>query len=234
MHIAVSDTPAENAGNHISEILQKRSQVLLLLSGGSSLEVLNAIDEFALGTHITVIMADERFCNNESGNNFLNLKNTSFYDVALKQGVAFIETVPNTKDATPEDFAIAINKTLSYFMKLNAGAYVTALLGVGEDGHFASVFPKDARELFYAQFHTNDLYIAVHEEGVTYPDRTTITPYFLKNHVNEVVLFAKGETKCKRILSELRNEQCKEYDVPAVIPARHPNSFLFTDCIALS
>jgi len=233
MQIDITKSPAEHAGKHISRVLRKHTQVLLLLSGGSSLEVLNCIDEFALGPHITIMMADERFSNSENANNFLQLKNTSFYDTALRRKVSFIETVPDTNSTIPKDFAIAVEKTLQYYIKLNGRSHVLALFDVGVDGHFASIFPKDERELFYKQFHTNDLYIHVHEEGDQHPERTTITPYFLKNHVDEVVLFATGKQKCDRVLKEIQNTNCKEHHTPAIIPTRHPHSHLYTDCSAL-
>lgn len=232
MRSNVSDTPEYAAGAHISTTLSTVSDrpVLLLLAGGSSRAVLEHIDESALGPHMTIMMGDERFTEEPAYSNFLQLKETGFYDRAHKHNVNIIETVPDTAKETPESFAIGIDKTVRYYLKTQRGAYVIALCGIGADGHFASIFATHSRKMFYERFHTDSLYIHVHEDSAECTERLTLTPYFIKHYVDEVVLYATGAEKCERVLNKLLNETLKEHELPALIPSRHPHAHLFTDC----
>ena len=48
--------------------------------------------------------------------------------------------------------------------------------------------------------------------------------------VDEVILYATGSTKCDNILSYMHNKNFAQHQLPALIPAQHPQSTLFTDC----
>lgn len=232
MQIDVSISPAERAATNLNELLGTHNEqdILLLLSGGSALSVLAYIDEFVLGPNVTAMMADERFSTHPDVNNFSQLRESAFYEAAQRRNVRFIETVPDTLQDTPESFAIGIEKMLHYYFKIHQRPYVLSLLGIGEDGHFASVFPNTERTLFEQTYHTNKLYIEVHEPANEHPNRTTITPYFIKRYVDDVLLYATTRDKCDTVLQTLIDNDVNEHELPARIPARHPHSVLFTDC----
>lgn len=233
MQTHISQTPEYSAGTHISTLLHTDTTdqpILVLLAGGTALCVLEHIDESKLGPHVTIMMGDERFTNDPKLNNFLQLKKTSFYRRARAHNVNSIETVPDTVRETPTSFAAGINKTLQYYFKTRQNAYVICLFGIGTDGHFASVFPDDSRASFYKKFHTDALYIATHTKSSTPTDRVTLTPYFIKHHADEIILYATGEEKCNGVLKDLQLQNAKEHELPAHIPSRHPQSHLFTDC----
>jgi len=67
-----------------------------------------------------------------------------------------------------------------------------------------------------------------------YPQRTSVTPAFIEEYIDEIVLYAVGTNKCENILDYMYNRTFKEHEIPALIPASHPHSMLFTDCPSLT
>ncbi|MFT5037420.1 MAG: 6-phosphogluconolactonase/glucosamine-6-phosphate isomerase/deaminase [Candidatus Azotimanducaceae bacterium] len=234
MKINASNQPEIASGTHVSEALkQGHKNYLVLLSGGSALSVLDSIDNAVLGPHITFMMADERFSDDPKINNYLQFTQTELYRQVGESGAKTINSVPDPKKGSSEETALSIEKTFEYYFKVHEDCYVLALMGIGEDGHIAGIFPKKSVGDFSQKFITNTLYISVHEKENKHQERMTITPYFIKKHVNEIVIFASGKNKCNGILQQLQNTDSSEHEVPALMLSRHKNATLYTDCTSL-
>lgn len=234
MRSHITETPDMAAGKYVSSILEshKSQPVLLLLSGGSAFSILDHIDHSVLGEHITIGFVDERFTYDPQGNNFLLLSKTSFYSKALNSGVQFIESVPGEFEKHHE-FAIRMNEQLDQYTAEHPSGYNIGIFGIGEDGHTAGIFPSPI-ETFSRIYQTGDLYIHVTQTAHEYAERTTVTPTFIEESLDEVVLYAVGKNKCENILDYMYNKTFTQHEIPALIPASHPQSMLFTDCPSIT
>lgn len=234
MKINVSETPAKDAALHITKLLSSsKGNTLVLLSGGSALPIFDYIDEEVLNSNQTFMMMDERFSDDSTINNYLQFSQTNFFKKIQSRSAKVIESSFDTSVTTLEEAAIAMQKTLEYFFKVQENCNVIALFGIGKDGHTASIFPKESEGEFNVLYRTNKLYIPVTEESNTCKERMTITPYFIKNFVNHSILFAIGAEKCDGILQQMKDGSYDAYQIPALIPSRHPTSQLFTDCTTI-
>ncbi|MFM2381681.1 MAG: Glucosamine-6-phosphate isomerase/6-phosphogluconolactonase [Candidatus Parcubacteria bacterium] len=233
MKTNISTNPKQEAGECVSQILLTHNEqpILFLLSGGSALSVLECIQPQALGANLTVVMMDERFTDDTQGNNFLQLQNTSFFTTAKAAGVEIIESTKNEGERH-EQFAERISTAVDTYLRVHTDAFVVGLFGIGEDGHTASIFPTTEQD-FIVAYSSDNSYIAITRPQEKYPFRISITPTFIEEKISEVVLYAVGSKKCDNILSYMHTKNFGAHEIPALIPARHPESTLFTDCEAL-
>ena len=233
MKTNISFEPAQEAGKHITETLNAHTQqpVLFLISGGSALKVLDTIDTAVLGSNVTIVAMDERLTHDQNGNNFLQLSQAKFFNEAVLKSVHFIKTVPEEGERH-EQFAARIGSDVDAYLQAHTDCFTLGLFGIGEDGHTASIFP--ATEQDFSDAYTRDsAYVAITRPQEQYPFRITITPAFIEEKISEVVLYAVGSKKCDNILSYMHTKNFGAHEIPALIPARHPKSTLFTDCQAL-
>lgn len=232
MKTDISETPAMNAGFYIQEKLDahRGQDVLFLVSGGSSLSILKYV-EIGEGTNLTISTTDERYAFDAKGNNFLQLQATPFFKEAVAGGAKYIDSTAVEGEGF-EHFTERMREAFEEYFKTHPNCYTLVIFGIGEDGHTASIFPAPADE-FEALFSTDELYIKNVQNKLPYPYRTTITPAFIEDKTDEAVLFAVGETKCENILSYMHTMKFADHQLPALIPARHPQSILFTDCYAI-
>jgi 6-phosphogluconolactonase/glucosamine-6-phosphate isomerase/deaminase len=226
----ISDTPDIDAGTYISQMLEvhRAEDILLLFSGGSAFAILPHIKTDLLGTHVTIGMVDERFTREEKANNFLQFQQSAFYAEAQNKGVRFFESVPKEGE-THEDFAERIKVEIETYFYSNPNNYAIGVFGIGEDGHTAGIFPKPEKD-FALVYKTDAFYIPITQDKLPYPWRTTITPTFIEEVIDDVVLYAVGTNKCENILDYMYNKTFTQHEIPALIPASHPQSMLFTDC----
>ncbi len=233
MKTQVSLKPNEEAGGYISSMLKqhKGEDILLLLSGGSALSILDYVETEYINERVTIGLSDERFTIDVLGNNYLLLQETNFYKKAAEAGAHFLTSSPVEKE-TQEAFAERIKLNIESYFYAHPESYAIGIFGIGEDGHTAGIFPM-SEEDFTAVYRTSDFYIPVIQNTNAYPYRSTITPAFIEEVLDDVVLYAVGTNKCDNILNYMYNRTFAEHEIPALIPASHPQSILFTDCPTL-
>ncbi len=233
MKTRISETPAQEAGEYITEKLREHTgeHILLLLGGGSALLVLDHIDINALHKQVTLVTTDERFTRDIQGNNFSALEQLPFYTKATEQEVSFINSVPREGESH-HAFAKRLQDAFDHYFIEFPNAYTIGLFGIGEDGHTASIFPANESD-FEAIYQDGKMYVPVTQSAFPYPLRTTVTPTFIEEKIDDVVLFAVGSNKCDNILNYMYNRNFSNFQIPALFPAQHPQSILFTDCPTL-
>lgn len=230
MRIDVSEMPTDRAAHYLTEVLESHAStpILLMLSGGSVASLLPHIRTDAVGPHVTVSFVDDRFTTDPEGNNFSRFRSSLFYETIKENGANFIETTPSAGESH-NDFTHKIAVQLRTYMSTYPNAYVIGVFGIGDDGHTASIFPSTQHD-FIERFSTEDLYVPIYNAPGAYKQRSTVPPIFIEECIDHVILYAVGENKCNTVLVDMHNKNLQPYEVPALIPARHPESILFTDC----
>jgi len=145
-----------------------------------------------------VFLVDERFVSrDDKDSNYRMLKETLFGKIPIPQeNIHPISTGKGSLDASAREY----EKDLMRFFKVSKGqcpAFGLILLGIGEDGHTASLFPGSR-----ALSERRHLTAAVVLDEVRH-DRITLTLPVI-NHAEHVIFFVRGKNKApvlKKILA---------------------------------
>lgn len=201
----------------ISNCLKKSStkSILLLVSGGSALKVLDHIDLDVLDHNLTVSILDERLGTLPEASNFLELKKTQFYKKAQVCGVKFVP--------------------IDEWPKLLSGRMVITLMGIGLDGHTAGImpFPEDSNkfsELFEPPLGGETAkWVVGYDAGKKnqYPHRMTVSISFLREIVAHAFVYVSGENKKEILKKVLNSKNLAEY--PASVIHSMKSVELYTD-----
>lgn len=213
------NTP-QKAGVVLSDMLKKcqGSTVLLMLSGGSAFELLEFIDSSLLGSHITLSILDERFSENPTINNFAQLKQTSFYTIAVERGCNFIDTQVQPNDDL-ESLKNRFEKAVALWRKRNEHGFIIATLGIGKDTHIAGTLPYPEDEMLFKNLFENaeSLFVGYDAgEKNKYPLRITPTNPFLRSAINYALVYVAGESKKQSLIRTLMTRELL-HRVPARI-----------------
>jgi 6-phosphogluconolactonase len=134
-------------------------------------------------------LVDERFVPfDDKDSNYRMLKETLFGKIPIPQ--KNIHPIPTEKTSL-ETSAREYEEDLRRFFKVSKGQYPAfdlILLGIGEDGHTASLFPGSE-----ALSEREHLTAAVALDGMRH-DRITLTLPVI-NHAEHVIFFVRGENK---------------------------------------
>lgn len=217
------------AREELEEVLKSWNSkpVLLLLSGGSSLGVLEGIDERALSTELLITTLDERYSSDPGVNNWLQIKETGFYRKAMDLGCRFVETVPKGQESL-EKFAARWEKELRDWRKKNPHGKIVATIGIGEDGHVAGIspFPNDPERMVEFMF-TKD-WVKGYVGNLEPAERVSVTAMFLEQKVDVGVVYVVGEKK-RRALERVVAVEGRLAETPARILREMEDARVFTD-----
>ncbi len=185
---AVSDCLLKNKGR----------ATLFLISGGSSLKLLDFINPESLGNNLTFCVLDDRYSTDPKVNNFLQIMASRFYTEAVKRGAQFISTVP-LENETLEQLGHRFDKALrTWDAEHDTDREIVATLGIGPDGHIAGMmpFPED-EHLFAELFEHESLWAIGYDAGNKneYHLRVTVTISFLTEMVNDAFIYVSGQAK---------------------------------------
>lgn len=157
---------AEVGANYFAKLaddcIQKKGKFTVALSGGSTPAAMYALLATAAYKHIDwkniyVFWGDERcVALDDKDNNAFNAKNILLDKVNIPKKNIFVIPV----DESPVNAAIYYEATIKIFFKTDKPVFDLILLGMGDDGHTASLFPhtsilqeknKLAKEVFLPQ-----------------------------------------------------------------------------------
>lgn len=215
MKIITSTTPAVTAADQLNELLalSTAQPVLLMLSGGSALTILERVDVALLGPHVTITTLDERFSTDSTVNNFAQIAATTFYRKAIERGVQTISTEVGA-DETLTEAGVRFDTALHHWRESHEAGVVIATLGVGTDGHTAGIFPhQPSLGLEAADWVVS---YEVSPEVNLHTRRITTTPTFLKTQVTQAICLITGEEK-RDVLQSLQRTDCAFADIPACV-----------------
>lgn len=215
MKIITDTTPAITAAEQLDQVLAMYTKrpVLLMLSGGSALTILEHVDMSLLGPHVTITTLDERFSIDLTVNNFSQITATDFYKKTAEQGVQTISTIVKNHE-TLSEAAKRFDTALHHWSESHRDGLVIATMGVGPDGHTAGIFPQQPN----LNPETTDWVVSyeVPPEINPYTKRITVTPTFLKTQVTEAICLIAGEGK-RDVLRNIQSDDCVLTDMPACV-----------------
>ncbi len=177
--------------------IKKKGTFTLALSGGKTpMEFyirLATLKEYEIWPKTHIFLADERFIpHDHPESNFRMIKETLLQDIMIpKENIHPIATDrENIKKCK-----IAYEKNLKTFFKIGVGEFPVfdfILLGVGEDGHTASLFPnqKESTDL-------EELVVTASAKNISF-DRISLSLPVL-NHGRNIFLLACGQRKMEII-----------------------------------
>ncbi|MEK7592054.1 MAG: 6-phosphogluconolactonase [Patescibacteria group bacterium] len=185
------------AGRRLTEQLAKtKKSILLLLSGGSALDVLKSVDVSVIDTRVTIGLVDERYTKDSLKTNFLSLLRHPFFIPALRNGARLIDPTTGYKESI-KDEAKRLDRSYKKWMIEHKNGSIICTAGIGLDGHTAGIFPMpDDASGFQKRFIDTQNFVVGYHAGknVDVPDRVTSTLSFIKKFAH-VILYTVGENK---------------------------------------
>lgn len=183
-------------------VLENRTQaysdyeVLILFSGGSALSLVDFISPVLFTHDVTISVVDERYTHEESASNFSGLlkklggKNYGDYKS--------IDTRVQ-KDESFDAFSSRINTAHMAWRKKYPIGKCIAVMGVGEDGHTAGIFPmeKDRFDTMYRS--SSPIVPVVLGAGISpFPLRITSSISYITSF-DTIIVYSTGDSKCEAI-----------------------------------
>lgn len=212
----------------LSDAKNEKVSVLLLLSGGSSLGILDGNWTDVLGSHLTIAMLDERYATDPKINNFSQFMQTDLYKTCLEKGVSIVDTRVYSEKL--DEYTKNYDNAIKAWFEKNGDGRIIATVGIGSNGHVAGILPfLEDFEYFEKTFVQTSKFIAGYNtKGKDeYKYRVTSTLPLLKK-INEVVTFAVGENK-KDPLTKLFENSHPLNELPVQILNELENLYLYTD-----
>ncbi len=207
--------------------------VLLLFSGGSALSLVDGLDRSLLDRRVTLAVLDERFTEEEQGNNFAKLMSRPLFTVVKEQGVRTIGTIVHEGELL-DGFADRFDAALHKWRTEHPEGVIIATMGIGNDGHTSGVLPyPDAPDEFAVLFEGESWVVGYDAtvERNAWPLRATTTLTFLREQVHEAIVYVVGQGKQEAFSRVTAKESERESlcELPAAIIQEMPSVHLYTD-----
>ncbi len=224
---------AARAALHAALRATSPEDVLVLLSGGSAVALLDAVPDGVAWARVTLGVVDERFGAADADRNDGTLRATPFVRHALANGARFLAVDHGVTDeyTAARDY----EARLRAWRAVHPTSHVIAVLGVGSDGHTAGVMPFPEDPPYFARlFLDSDTWVVGYDAAGKNPfaRRVTVTLAYLRDHVDAAIVYACGEAKCAALC-----DLCAVPSITQSLAARPARIFctmrnvrLFTDC----
>jgi 6-phosphogluconolactonase/glucosamine-6-phosphate isomerase/deaminase len=218
------------AGAHFNSLVGATTgDMLLALSGGSALKMLDHIDALKLTSRVSIVVLDERFSSDPNINNSIQLKERPAIQQAIKQGAQFFDTIPESTEKL-EEFAQRYERILRAWKEKHAQGTIIATAGIGPDGHTLGMMPfSEDTAWFTKNFVATDRWVKGYDAEIKseYPLRATTTVPFAKE-INHCIYFVCGANK-KSALDQALAPEGELADTPARLMQQIHDVHLFTD-----
>ncbi len=226
----------KNATEALNELLGKNKgkPILLLVSAGSAMGMLDDVNTESLEGNVTITVLDERYSKDLKINNFAQLVETEFYRKVKEKGrVYFLDTrvrEGETLESLTERFGYLIHEWMNGYQP-EADGKIIITQGIGADGHTAGIMPyPENPELFKKLFEDSKRWIVGYNaDGKNpYPLRVTVNLPFLREKVDHSIVYAVGENK-RKVLERVLTKEGTLWQTPARIIYEMKDVSIFTD-----
>lgn len=201
---------AENITQKLTQAIDKKGQASLVVSGGKTpIGMFSILSKQALKwDKVTITLADERWVDVTSVESNENvIRQYLLTGFAARATFISLKNDHLTADQGEKQTSEALTQILRPFD--------VVLLGMGEDGHTASIFPK-SRELYTAlDMYSKRLCIAITSLTSCYSRITMTLPTLL--HSKYIYLHFIGENKYKTYQKALQGADVNEMPVRAIL-----------------
>lgn len=207
----------------------RNNGVLLLVSGGSCLNVVNELEK-CWNEKVTIGVIDERYTTDFNISNFGQMKNLPFWQRVIKNRCRVINSEIKTGE-TLGAAAARMEKQWKNWRKHNRQGKIIVLLGMGVDGHTAGIMPMpEDKAKFNTLFGDNSGWVCGYDCGEknTYRYRITTTLSFLEKEPKEIVVFVSGKEK-KEKWEEINDSNKNVWDLPIKVVKLAKTVTYFTD-----
>ena len=224
--VSLSRAVLEETFPIIQEAVTKRGRFAIALSGGHTPGKMYSLwaqtEQYRNKTpwdRVHLFWSDERFVPaDDPRSNYRMARETLISQVPIP--AENVHPMP-TNLSSPEECARAYETELLKFFGSEPPAFDVQLLGIGDEGHTASLFPGSP------ELGEKVRWVAAVRVAAEPPQRITLTPVVLNQGRNTFFLVA-GEGK-RAILSAIRDELASkpsQYPAARIHPAREPVWFL--------
>jgi len=193
---------------------KKAKRFSFVLTGGQSpikLYKKIANDKKIVWRNVDFFIGDERYVSEKSKHSNINLCKKYLLN-KIKVSKNQIYKIPTNKKSLKKD-SISYNKILKKYFKGKKIVFSLVLLGIGNDGHIASLFKNNIRE----KNSKNVSFVKKKDFN-----RITLTISTINNS-QLIFLWAPGKSK-KKIIKRIKSDHTKEYPASFL---RKKNNFLF-------
>jgi 6-phosphogluconolactonase/glucosamine-6-phosphate isomerase/deaminase len=229
--IHTSDTATEAAqalATTLAADVDGRHDVLLLLAGGSSLNIIDHLPDFEDASFLTISVIDERDDRSGRTGNFSAIEGTDWFRAAISRGASFIDPL-HPIDAPKETKASSFEQAIRKWKEAHPDSLTVAILGTKPDGHTAGIFPLPDAGLFAKRF-SGKAWVIAHTvpHALECPDRITVTLSFLQKETDAVYCYICGEGK-REALTRAMDGKMALNELPIGIIRTLQNVQIFTD-----
>lgn len=205
----------------------ENKEILLMISGGSALKLLEGVRGEFLNKKVTITTLDERFTTDSQINNFFQMTNTRFFTEAKAVGCTFWETVPLENDPI-DDFATRVELNLKNWRKNYPEGVIITTQGIGQDGHTAGIMPFPENPQLFTRMFEGESWVIGYDAGKKnpYSKRVTTTLTFLRQQVDYSIVYAVGK---ETIIKRLQKKEESAASLPSMVFYEMKNVSLFTD-----
>jgi 6-phosphogluconolactonase/glucosamine-6-phosphate isomerase/deaminase len=223
----------QKAGAALNKLIAERDNkpLLLLLSGGSSLELLDLVDETSLSTNVTIGMLDDRYSLDPKVNSCHLVQKTSFYLKALRKGAVFLDST-TVESEILEKYAERYEGYIKKWIKKYPDGKIRATVGIGSDGHTSGVLPHPEDPQIFEKLFNSEKLIVGYDVGQKNSYRYRMTSTFtLMRKFEKILTYIKGENK-KEALQKVMAETGSLPETPGRIIRELPAKVeVFTDIV---
>jgi 6-phosphogluconolactonase/glucosamine-6-phosphate isomerase/deaminase len=232
--VPTKDEALRQAAVALVKLLEPRTPILLLLSGGSAFQILDYVNAAILDQRVAIGVLDERYSQDPQVNNFSQLQSTAFAAVAKQRGAHFLDSSVQAGESL-ENLAHRFEQQLSGWTKAHPEGQIIATMSMGPDGHTAGILPYPVMEdkaLFKRLFDDEKQWVVGYDaDGKNeHPLRVTVTLPFLRTELDAAVVFIGGEAK-RAALGRVKVEEGSTAETPARIYREMRHAIIFTDLV---
>lgn len=198
----------EKAGAALDHMVRERGgkPLLMLLSGGSSLALLDFISDDGMRGGVTFGMLDDRYSFDETVNSYSIVERSPFFRRALDAGADFLVSRPEPVESL-EAYALHYELEVKKWLALYPDGIVRATVGVGPDGHTSGILPHPEDPEKFDRLFNGESLVVGYDVGNKNPHRFRMTSTFtLMRRFDRVLTYMQGENKRDALRKVLADE----------------------------